>query len=163
MYAYQGHVKSHFRYMKLFYKWSCVILSFSHFGCPKPVFPWTVFTGKYHGKKRVPSKSLQPFQDPSYFLRCYLLIDLRKIYVRCWWMKKHSFQWRHNGLDGVLNHQPDDCLLNSLFRRRSKKTSKLRVTGPCVRKSPVTGEFPTQMGSNAENVSIWWSHHDYSR
>ena len=26
--------------------------------------------------------------------------------------------------------------------------------------SPVTGEFPAQMASNAENVSIWWRHHD---
>ena len=26
--------------------------------------------------------------------------------------------------------------------------------------SPRTGEFPTQMASNAENVSIWWRHHD---
>ena len=25
---------------------------------------------------------------------------------------------------------------------------------------PVTGEFPAQMASNAENVSIWWRHHD---
>ena len=41
-------------------------------------------------------------------------------------------QWRHNGRDSVYNHQPHDCLLNRLFRRRSKKTSKLRVTGLCV-------------------------------
>ena len=46
-----------------------------------------------------------------------------------------------------------------LFRRRSKKTSKLRVTGLCEGNSPVTGEFPTQRASNAENVSIWWRHH----
>ena len=26
--------------------------------------------------------------------------------------------------------------------------------------SPVTGEFPAQMASNAESVSIWWRHHD---
>ena len=25
---------------------------------------------------------------------------------------------------------------------------------------PETGEFPAQMASNAENVSIWWRHHD---
>ena len=43
-----------------------------------------------------------------------------------------SFQWRHNGRDGVPNHEPHDCLLNRLFRRRSKKTPKLRVTGLCV-------------------------------
>ena len=26
--------------------------------------------------------------------------------------------------------------------------------------SPVTGEFPAQVACNAENVSIWWRHHD---
>ena len=65
----------------------------------------------------------------------------------------------HNGRDGVSNHRPDDCLLSRLFRHRSKKTSKLRVTGFCEGNSPVTGEFPAQMASNAENVSIWWRHH----
>ena len=67
--------------------------------------------------------------------------------------------WRHNERDGVSNHQPHDCLLNRLFRRRSKKTSKLRVTGLCEENSPVTGEFPAQRASNAENDSIWWRHH----
>ena len=70
-----------------------------------------------------------------------------------------SLQWRHNWYDSVSNHQLRDCLLNRLFRRRSKKTSKLRVTGLCVGNSPVTSEFPAQMASNAENVSIWWHHH----
>ena len=42
---------------------------------------------------------------------------------------------------------------------QTKKTSKLRVTGLCEGNSPVTGEFPAQMASNAENVSIWWRHH----
>ena len=43
-----------------------------------------------------------------------------------------------------------------------KNTSKLRVTGLCAGNSPVTGEFSAQMASNAENVSIWWRHHDIS-
>ena len=34
-----------------------------------------------------------------------------------------------------------------------KKTSKLQVTGFCEGNSPVTGEFPAQRASNAENVS----------
>ena len=68
-------------------------------------------------------------------------------------------QWRNNGHEGVSNHQPRHCLLNRLFRRRSQKTSKLRVTGLCAGNSPVTGEFTAQMASNAENVSIWWRHH----
>ena len=58
-----------------------------------------------------------------------------------------SLQWRHNGHDSVSNHQPHECLLNRLFRRRSEKTSKLRVTGLCAgnspRKCPVTRKiFP---------------------
>ena len=79
-----------------------------------------------------------------------------------WFVPWHltPLQWRHNERDGVSNHHPDDCLLNRLFRRRSKETSKLRVTGLCAGNSPVTGEFPAQMASNAENVSIWWRHHD---
>ena len=40
-----------------------------------------------------------------------------------------SLHWRHNDQDGVSNHQPVGCLLNRLFRRGSKKTPKLRVTG----------------------------------
>ena len=51
-------------------------------------------------------------------------------------------QWRHNERDAVSNHQPHDCLLNRLFRHRSKKISKLHVTGLCEGNSPVTGEFP---------------------
>ena len=47
-----------------------------------------------------------------------------------------SLQWRNNDHDSVSNHQPRGCLLNLLFRRRSKKTSKLRVTGLCVGNSP---------------------------
>ena len=50
-----------------------------------------------------------------------------------------TLRWRHNKRDGVSNHQPDDWLLNRLFRSRSKKTPKLRVTGPlCGHKGPVT-------------------------
>ena len=41
----------------------------------------------------------------------------------------YAFHWRHNERDGVSNHQRIDCLLIHLFRHRSKKTSKLRVTG----------------------------------
>ena len=73
-----------------------------------------------------------------------------------------TLQRRHNERDGVSNHQLHDCLLNRLFRRRSKQTSKSRVTGLCAGNSPVTGEFSAQRASNAENVSIWWRHHAIS-
>ena len=67
--------------------------------------------------------------------------------------------WRHYERDIVSNHQRLYCSLNRWFRRRSKMTLKLGVTGLCVGNSPVTGEFPAQRASNAENVSIWWRHH----
>ena len=75
------------------------------------------------------------------------------------WSTPEPLQWRHNEHDSVSNHQPHDCLLNRLFRCRSKKTPKLCVTGLCVWNSPGTGEFPAQMASYAENISIWWRHH----
>ena len=74
-------------------------------------------------------------------------------------LNQRSLLWRHNGRDSISNHQPHDCLLNRLFRRRSKKTTKLSVTGLCAGNSPGTGEFPAQMASYAEHVSIWWRHH----
>ena len=64
-----------------------------------------------------------------------------------------------NERDGASNHRLRDCLPNRLFKRRSKKTPKLRVTGLCVWDSPVTDEFPAQRASNAENVTVWWRHH----
>ena len=60
------------------------------------------------------------------------------------------------GNDGVSNHQPRHCLLSRLFRRRSKKTYKLRVTGLCAGNSD---EFHAQTTSNTDNVSIWWRLH----
>ena len=81
----------------------------------------------------------------------------RRNFARCL-----ALRWHHNGCDGVSNHQPHDCLLNRLFRRRSKKTSKLIAIGLCVGNSPLTGEFPAQRASNAENVTIGWLHHGQS-
>ena len=102
-------------------------------------------------------------------LRSFTWIKLphRRPYIWAIWCQKqisqtwvsNSLRWRHNDHAGVSNHQPHGCLLNRLFRRRSKKTSKLRVTGRCAVNSPGTGEFSAQMASYAENVSIWWRHH----
>ena len=69
--------------------------------------------------------------------------------------------WRHTGHKDVSNHQPHDCLLNRSFRRRSNKTLNPRITDLCAGNSPVTGEFPAQMASKAEDISIWWRHHEH--
>ena len=54
----------------------------------------------------------------------------------------YSLRRRHTEHDGVSNHQPCHCLLNRLFRHRSKKTSNLRVTGLCAGNWPVTVNSP---------------------
>ena len=55
----------------------------------------------------------------------------------------YSLRWRHNESDGVSNHQPGDCFLNRLFRRRSEQTSKLRATSLCegIRRWPVNSPY----------------------
>ena len=75
-----------------------------------------------------------------------------------------SLQWCHNGHGSVSNHQPHDCFLNHLFRHRSKKTSKLRVTGLCAGNSLEASEFPAQMASNVtrkmfpfDDFIMWYS------
>ena len=107
---------------------------------------------------------------PRHYLnQCWLAIGVSEILwysSQCKWhglswseSGVHSLQWRHNGRDSFSNHQPRNCLLNRLIRCRSKKTSKLHVTGLCAGNSPETGEFPAQRASNTENVPIWWRHH----
>ena len=60
---------------------------------------------------------------------------------------------------GVLNYWQPQCLFNRLFRRTSKKTSKIRVNGPFQGNPQVAGGSPSQMVSNAENVSMSWRLH----
>ena len=79
---------------------------------------------------------------------------VRKVCISTKQIHSPALQWRHNGCDSVSNHQPHDCLPKDVFRRKSKETSKLRVTGLCEGNSPVTGEFPAQMASDAKNVSF---------
>ena len=80
---------------------------------------------------------------------------------RLWGISKYSFvctgylcfhntlQWPQNERDGVSIHRRIVGLLNHLLSRRSKKTSKLRVTGLCEGNSPVIGEF-------AERGNVHW-------
>ena len=57
----------------------------------------------------------------------------------------YLLQWRHNGHDGVPDHQPDVFLLNRYSGADQIKTSKLSVTGLCAGNSPVVGEFPHKL------------------
>ena len=63
-----------------------------------------------------------------------------------------ALRWRHNGRDSVLNHQPQPFIQTQI-------NENIKALCHCAGNSPATGEFPAQMASNAENVSIWWRHH----
>ena len=52
-------------------------------------------------------------------------------------VSKMTLQWLHNECYGVSNHRRIGCLLNRLFRRGSRKPSKLRVAGICDGNPPV--------------------------
>ena len=71
------------------------------------------------------------------------------------WDVRIPLHWRHNDQDGVSNHQPHGCLLNRLFRRRSKKTSKLRVTGLIPRtKGQLRGKCFHLMTSSCQELGV---------
>ena len=57
-----------------------------------------------------------------------------------------TLQRRDNECDGVSNHRCLECLLNRLFKLRSKKTSQFRVTDLCEGNPPVTRWIPLTKG-----------------
>ena len=64
---------------------------------------------------------------------------------------KMTLQWRHNDLDGVSKTGISvvySTVCSVANQRKHQSTA-------------VTREFPPQMSSNTENVSIWWRHHRY--
>ena len=48
------------------------------------------------------------------------------------------------------------------IRAQIKENFKVPRHRPLCGEFTGTGEFPAQKASNAENVSIWWRHHEYS-
>ena len=93
-----------------------------------------------------PMTTLGHWNGHGHYASITISSQSRSLLLRCCHVcsQTHKSQWRHNGRDGVLNHQPHDRLLNRLFRLRSTKTSKLGVNALCAANSPVTGEFPAR-------------------
>ena len=85
---------------------------------------------------------------------CQINIAPILVQVMAW-----SLQWCHKESDGISNHRCLNWLLTCSFRLRSRKTSKLRITGCCEGNPPETIGFPSQRASNTENVPTWWHHH----
>ena len=96
---------------------------------------------------------------PNVWLKALLKTYL-SFFIRTWF----SFQWRHNGRDGVPNHQPHHRLLNRLFsadQRKHQSSASLAFSWGIRRwpvnslhKWPVTREiFPF------DDVIMYWNIH----
>ena len=159
-----GHKIFHYHVCQWFYGDSVWYPMMAH-ACVKGMedMPWNIHTALLS----IISKS----SVDKYFMalyshwdnRCLVLLLVKQLwgYGRNWIVSNPHYD---DVIMGTVASQitsiSRDCLLNRLFRCRSKKTSKLRVTGLCAGNSPGTGEFPAQMASNAEYVSISWLHHE---
>ena len=75
--------------------------------------------------------------------------------------------------NGDLNHYDDvitgtiaslitslTIVYSTVYSGADHKNIKAPRTWPLCGEFTGAGEFPAQMASNAENVSIWWRHHD---
>ena len=67
-------------------------------------------------------------------------------------------EWCHNERDDIWNHRRLDYLLSRLFRRRSKKTSTLQVTGLCEGKYTIWWRLHATQATNCSHESS-----DYQR
>ena len=74
----------------------------------------------------------------------------------------YTLHWLHNERYGVSIYQHLHCLLSRLFKRTSKKNNKAPRHWPFQGNPPVAGGFPSRRASNAENVFIWWRHHEFN-
>ena len=65
-------------------------------------------------------------------------------------MTSQKVRWRLKSPASRLFTQP---FIQGADQRKHQSSASLAFV-------PVTGEFPAQRASNAENVSIWWRHHE---
>ena len=100
----------------------------------------------------------------------WIVIDLRD-----WWghillsifvkvttfssLRSITLQWCHNDHHGVSNHLHSTVCLNVYLNYHQRQTKPV-LLALCEWNPPVTGGFPSQMASNAENVPMEWRHHD---
>ena len=137
--------------------WYAIVPILTSQWCPKATSHTIIFVLLYNNIFKPPEHiehiSTNYFCAVNWFYHIYYNVLLNEEALKPSGAEARTLQWRNYEHDGVSNHKRLDCLLNRLFRRRSKKTSKLRVSGLCEGKSPVTCEFPAHRASNAENTT----------
>ena len=79
-------------------------------------------------------------------------------FLMTWWTWS-TLQWRHNEREGVPNHCVwivCSTVCSGAYQRKYQSSASLSL---CEWNPAVTGGFPTQRASNAENVFIRWRRH----
>ena len=122
----------------------------SRLGPPCKHIPW-------NGKDTETFPSLRLLSHNSWNIHQYatkvIAIGDRWISRTPIWRSPDTLQWRYDERDDISDHQPHECLFNSLFRRRSKK---LRDIDLCAGNSPVTYYFLKQGRMHLKLSSAKW-------
>ena len=63
-------------------------------------------------------------------------------------------------MGGIVSQITSLTIVYSTVYSDAHQRKHQSVTGLFVGNTPETGEFPAQMASNAEDISIWWRHYD---
>ena len=105
---------------------------------------------------------LQNFTNEYYLAPIFCVVLLNSMAIPCGYKVKVAEYYNDDIMSALVSRITSRTIVYSTAysRRRSKKTLTIRVTGHCKGNSAVTREFPAQSASAAENVSIWWRHHD---
>ena len=92
----------------------------------------------------IPCVHIVEFTLRAGFFPCFpqLITSMGSFHIWHKWEFLSSLQWCHKHRRGVSNHQHQNCLLNHLFRCKSKKTAKLHFTGLCAGNSLEIGQSP---------------------
>ena len=108
----------------------------------------------------------QPFESLVtcffFLLTSHTLATLRILDL--WMLRPNILSWHFNYSDVIMARWRLNSPASRLFTQpfipgQIKESIKAPRHWPLCGNSPVTGELTAQMGSNAENISIWWRHH----
>ena len=124
---------------------------------------WCNFLSISYNQPRLRKLIFVRIYIPSSMWSMFLLSFIAVTIWDCTWMITQSPWFSVHSNDVVLGTMASQItsltiVYSTVYSGADQR--KLRVTGIFVGNSPETGKFPAQMASNAENVSVWWRHHE---
>ena len=96
--------------------------------------------------------------EPVYELRIFMFERWISVYRQWRWIFTHYTDVIMSRLASQITSLT--VVYSIVYSDADQIIKAPRITGLCAVNSSGTGEFLAQMTSYAENVSIWWRHHD---